>query len=110
MDELLALVNREIERSGYGNRLGGGVVLTGGGAGVEGILEVASSIFTIPVRCGAPGTGLGGLADSVRRPKFATSAGLLLFGVERLRDDLGSGRGATRRALAKVWGGLRDFF
>ncbi len=110
MDELLTLVNREIESSGYSNRLGGGVVLTGGGASVEGILEVAGSIFTMPVRCGAPGTGLGGLADSVRRPKFATSAGLLLFGVERIRDDLGSGRGATRRALAKVWGGLRDFF
>ncbi len=110
MDELLALVNQEIERSGYANRLGGGVVFTGGGASVEGLLEVASAIFTMPVRCGTPGTGLGGLADSVRRPKFATAAGLLLFGVERIRDDLASGRGATRRALAKVWCGLRDFF
>lgn len=110
MDELLALVNQEIDRSGFANRLGGGVVFSGGGASVEGLLEVASSIFTMPVRCGTPGAGLGGLADSVRRPKFATAAGLLLFGVERIRDDLASGRGATRRALAKVWGGLRDFF
>ncbi len=110
MDEVLSLVHQEIERSGYANRLGGGVVLSGGGSSLEGTLDVAQSIFPIPVRCGCPGGGLGGLADSVRRPKFATAVGLMLFGVERIRDDVSSGRGPTRRALAKVWGGLKEFF
>ncbi len=110
MDEVLSLVLQEIERAGFANRLGGGVVLTGGGASLEGTLEVAHSVFTMPVRCGAPGDGLGGLADSVRRPKFATAAGLLLFGAGQIREGLGNGRGSTLRTLAKVGGWLREFF
>lgn len=110
MDEVLTLVNQEIERAGYSQRLGGGVILTGGGASLDGTLDVAGSIFTMPVRCGAPGDGLSGLADSVRRPKFATATGLMLFGVERIRDDLGNGRRPAMRALAKVGGWLKEFF
>ena len=110
MDELLALVLLEIERAGYAHRLGGGIVLTGGGAGIDGILTVAGSIFTMPVRCGVPGEGLGGLADSVRRPKFATAAGLVIFGAERIKGDLVNGRGPTRRALTRIGGWLKEFF
>lgn len=110
MDEVLSLVHQEIERSGYANRLGGGVVLTGGGASLEGTLDVAQAIFSLPVRCGVPGEGLSGLADSIRRPKFATAAGLLWFGAERIRGDLSNGRGPARAALAKVGGWLREFF
>jgi cell division protein FtsA len=110
MDEVLTLVSHEIERAGYANRLGGGVVLTGGGASLEGTLDVAQSIFTMPVRCGAPGDNLGGLADSVRRPKFATAAGLMLFGVEQIREGLIQGRGPALKALSKVGGWLREFF
>jgi cell division protein FtsA len=110
MDEVLSLVLQEIERAGFANRLGGGVVLTGGGASLEGTLDVAHSVFTMPVRCGTPGDGLTGLADSVKRPKFATAAGLMLFGAARIREDLGNGRGSTLRTLAKVGGWLREFF
>jgi cell division protein FtsA len=73
-------------------------------------LDVAQSIFTMPVRCGAPGDNLGGLADSVRRPKFATAAGLMLFGVEQIREGLIQGRGPALKALSKVGGWLREFF
>jgi hypothetical protein len=59
---------------------------------------------------GAPGEGLTGLADSIRRPKFASAAGLMLFGAGRIREDLGNGRRPTLRALAKVGGWLREFF
>lgn len=86
------------------------MVLTGGCASLKGTVEVAQSIFTMPVRCGAPGDGLAGLADSVRRPKFATATGLLLFGVERIREDLGHGRSAGMRALNRIGGWLREFF
>ncbi len=110
MDEVLGLVHQEIERAGYLNRLGGGIVLTGGCASLEGTLEIAQSIFTMPVRCGAPGAGLTGLVDSVRRPKFANAAGLLLFGAQRIREDLGNGLGPGRRALSRIGGWLREFF
>jgi cell division protein FtsA len=110
MDEVLTLAHQEIERAGYVHRLGGGVILTGGGASLEGMLDIAASIFSMPVRCGVPGDGLTGLADSVRRPKFATATGLMLFGVERIREGLGNGRRPAMRALARVGDWLREFF
>jgi cell division protein FtsA len=110
MDEVLTLADQEIERSGFANRLGGGVVLTGGGASLEGTLDVAASILTLPVRCGAPNEGLTGLSDSVRRPKFATAAGLLLFGATRIREGLSNGRRPSLKALARVGDWLKEFF
>ncbi|MGH7457879.1 MAG: cell division protein FtsA [Longimicrobiaceae bacterium] len=112
MDEILNLASDQIERSGHGDRLGGGVVLTGGGASLAGITELAERIFSAPVRCGFPGEGLGGLADSVRRPKFATAAGLALYGAGQLLSGAAS-PGASARVdgvVRRVRDWLADFF
>lgn len=110
MDEILTLALQEIEGAGFGHQLGGGVVLTGGGTNLEGILDISGSIFTMPIRCGAPGQGLAGLADSVRDPCFASAVGLVQFGVERIREELSNGRGPAMRALARIGGWLKEFF
>jgi cell division protein FtsA len=65
------------------------------------------------VRVGVPGEGLGGLADSVRRPKFATAAGLVIYGSRRLIDDSpeGAARGAdVSGVIRRVKDWLTDFF
>lgn len=116
MDEIFGLIAAEIDRSGFGGRLGGGIVLTGGGAGLQGIVELAERTFVAPVRTGVPGDGLGGLADSVRRPKFATAAGLALWGARRVLQDLPEGSGATAGSssvngvIRRVRDWLTDFF
>jgi cell division protein FtsA len=113
MDEIFGLVAAELERSGLGNALGGGIVLTGGGASLGGIVELAERSFAAPVRVGVPGEGLGGLADSVRRPKFATAAGLVIYGSRRLIDDSpeGAARGAdVSGVIRRVKDWLTDFF
>jgi cell division protein FtsA len=113
LDEIFGLVAAELERSGLADQLGGGIVLTGGGASLAGIVELAERSFAAPVRVGIPGDALGGLADSVRRPKFATAAGLVIYGSRRLINDTQEGTasgpyvsGALRRM--KDW--LADFF
>jgi cell division protein FtsA len=77
-------VHREVQGAGYGSRLAGGIVLTGGGAAMEGITELASSVFGTGVRVGVPGEHVGGLSDSVEAPRFATAVGLALYGANRL--------------------------
>jgi cell division protein FtsA len=112
LDEIFGLVAAELERSGFGGQLGGGIVLTGGGASLQGVIELAERSFAAPVRVGVPGEGLGGLADSVRRPKFATAAGLALYGSRRLASlpegaQAGASVGGVLRYV-KDW--LTDFF
>lgn len=84
MDEIFDMVHREIHAAGYGSRLAGGIVLTGGGAGMEGITELAASVFGTGVRVGIPGEHVGGLSDSVEAPRFATAVGLALYGANLL--------------------------
>ncbi|MBW3555228.1 MAG: cell division protein FtsA, partial [Gemmatimonadetes bacterium] len=106
LDEILELVAAEIERSGEADELGAGVVLTGGGGELTGAVDVAHHVFGVPTRIGTPGTELGGLADAVRKPRFATATGLALFGAEtRMAGGVG-GAGL----VGKVMSWLREFF
>src|SRR5205814_1363922 len=73
-EEIFHLVWDEIRRAGYEKSLNSGIVLTGGGAIPEGMPEIAEQIFDLPIRRGCP-TGVGGLADHVNSPTFATGGG-----------------------------------
>ena len=85
MEELFTLIQREIYRAGMENSITSGVVVTGGSALLEGVTEVAESIFNLPTRMGKP-IGIGGLTDVVNNPMYATGVGLVLYGA-RNQDE-----------------------
>src|SRR5690606_35700044 len=90
-------------------RLGAGVVLTGGGASLPGTIEVAQHVFGAPARIGVAGTEMGGLADGIRKPRFATAAGLVLFAaLQKIEAGGGSGFGDTAVGRLVAW--LKEFF
>jgi cell division protein FtsA len=72
------LVARGALRPGSGRR----IVLTGGGAKLAGVREVAARIFEGHVRVGRP-QRFAGLGDAVSGPAYAVPAGLLRWGIER---------------------------
>ena len=78
-EELLSLIQAEIRRSGYEDLIAAGLVLTGGCAKMEGVIDLAEEVFHMPVRLGQP-QNIGGLADVVRNPIYSTGVGLLQFG------------------------------
>ncbi len=84
MDEIFDLVNRNISSAGYAGKLSAGVVLTGGAAAMEGVASLASDVFGTGVRVGVPTENIGGLADSVEAPRYATAVGLAQYGASRL--------------------------
>ncbi len=110
LDEMFGIVQGELQDHGVLDKLGAGIVLTGGSAAIPGIVELAQQIFASPVRLGVPAEGLGGLADTVRRPRFAVGAGLALWGADRFAE---TGRGASTRTsglVTKLGTWLKEFF
>ncbi len=86
VEEILSLVQHEITRTGYGNLLASGIVLTGGCALLEGIPDLAEQIFNVPVRRGIP-IGISGLVDLVNSPMYATGVGLVLYGSRNMAQS-----------------------
>src|SRR4029450_419017 len=74
-EEICHQVWDEIRRAGYEKSLNSGIVLTGGGAILEGLPELAEQIFDLPIRRGLP-VGVGGLADHVDNAEVATAVGV----------------------------------
>ncbi len=86
VEELYSLVQTELRRSGFEDLLSSGIVITGGSAAMQGMVELGEEIFHMPVRLGLPHY-VGGLADVVKTPRFATGVGLLLFAMEQQRRE-----------------------
>ncbi len=81
-EELLDLVVLEVKRSGYDSLLPAGMVLTGGVAQLCGFGELARSRLDWPVRVGHP-AGLVSSVSDISSPEFASSVGLLLWGLRQ---------------------------
>src|SRR5688572_4106272 len=97
MEEIFQLANREVKKNHFADLLGAGVVITGGSCLMEGAIELAEQIFEMPVRRGIP-SGLSGLMENVRDPRYATGVGLILHAVQN--------EGGESNGPAKSTGGL----
>ncbi len=110
-EEIFHLVWDEIRHAGYEKSLNSGIVLTGGGAILDGLPEIAEQIFDLPIRRGSPGGVSGGLADHVASPAFATAVGLaqrahLLW----MQETPVLGGSPFARAAVRIGRFLREFF
>ena len=110
-DELFTLVQAELRRSGFENLIASGVVLTGGSAKMEGVIELAEEVFHTPVRLGVP-QKVSGLADVVRNPIYATGVGLLLYGHQQRygRKAPARANGGVKGALSRMKGWFQGNF
>ena len=112
VEEIFTLVARDLARAGFQDAATAGVVVTGGTSIMEGVPELAEGVFDQPVRRGVP-QGVGGLADVIRSPIYATAVGLVLHGAR----GYGPGAAASSaeghlfgRLARRVAGFLNDIF
>lgn len=80
-EEILHLVNNELKAIGRAGLLPAGIVLTGGGSKLVGIVELTKEILRLPAQVGYP-QPLGGILDRVDDPEFSTAIGLLVWAHE----------------------------
>lgn len=84
-EETLELIHKDLEGKGLLKKLGSGVVLTGGGSLLHGLVEMGDFVLDVPVRRGWP-EKVGGLVDVVKQPSCATVVGVLLYGLSQDKD------------------------
>jgi cell division protein FtsA len=108
-EEICHLLWDEIRKAGYERSLNAGIVFTGGGAVLEGMAEIAEQIFDLPVRRAAP-EGIGGLADHVSNPTFATSVGLVKYAHRNMQAEPQVGAGAFGRITGRLRTLFKEFF
>lgn len=106
-EELLMLIKEELRRSGYEGIIAAGIVLTGGSAQIEGLIELAEEVFHMPVRLGTP-QNITGMIDAAQSPVFSTGIGLLVYAAK----NKGEGYGAldTAKTGVKLWSRIKSWF
>ena len=112
MVEIFSMVRAQLERKDYLKHLRGGVVLSGGGAAMPGVVELASQIFDVPARVGLP-PRLGGLSDAYMKPNFATAVGLVMYGANQiLAEDvnISQPRKGKNTFSVKLKNWMKEFF
>ena len=110
LDEIFGLVHGQIATAGYAVRLPAGVILTGGGAHLAGVVELAREVFAMPARAGEPNRGITGLVDSVQAPRYAVPVGLALYAARQRVHGTAERDTAVDRLFAPVRRWLQDFF
>lgn len=104
--EFFEFAQKELQRSGFENLMAAGMVLTGGSAKMEGVVELAEDVFHMPVRLGLP-HDVTGMEDLVRNPVYSTAVGLLLFGNENQPLRMGP---VSRVGRKDLWTRMKGWF
>ena len=103
--ELFELVKAEIQRNGFDGKIPAGIVLTGGTSKMEGVVELAESIFQTSVRIGVP-ENFKGMESVLKNQIYATSLGLLGYGFDQLKQGIALEQ--NRSLFDKAFGWLKS--
>lgn len=112
MEEIFSMARREVVQRANVTKLNGSIILTGGGALLPGVVELAQAVWgTSSVRIGVS-SDLGGVDASYREADFATVVGLVLANKDEAAKE--AGRHKSKKSDGdtqdKKRNGLVDFF
>ncbi|PJC37264.1 cell division protein FtsA [Candidatus Peregrinibacteria bacterium CG_4_9_14_0_2_um_filter_53_11] len=77
-NEIFLLVKEELAKIHRDGMLPAGVMLTGAGSKIPGIIDVARETLNLPVQIGFP-QNFEGVVDKIEDPAYATAIGLLIW-------------------------------
>ncbi|MDO4508215.1 MAG: cell division protein FtsA [Candidatus Saccharibacteria bacterium] len=97
LDEIFGEIRKKLKAAKYDQRLPEGIVITGGGANMRDLDLYAKKAFEAAIKIGIP-KGLGGVADKIEKPEYATAVGLALLAAE---ENLANAPERKKSAKAK---------
>ncbi|MCL5019196.1 MAG: cell division protein FtsA [Patescibacteria group bacterium] len=100
LNEIFLMIKNDLSKIGRDGTLPAGVVLTGGGTKIDGIVELAKATMCLPAQIGKPIMEISGLVDKTDDPVYSTSIGLMLWGKDK------TGGGNSFDFDVKNWNGI----
>ncbi|PKM77644.1 MAG: cell division protein FtsA [Firmicutes bacterium HGW-Firmicutes-15] len=107
--EMVEMIYTELQQLTYLDKLAGGLVLTGGGAQLAGIVEVMEGYMDIPVRLGLP-ENIKGLVGDINIPRNSVALGALIYGFKHMEPAIVDTRAGVSSVFHKVNYWLKDLF
>ncbi|HCP35707.1 MAG TPA: cell division protein FtsA, partial [Deltaproteobacteria bacterium] len=110
--EIFELIGREIEKTHYHKLMASGVVITGGSCIMPGVDQLAHQVLNMPVRVGFP-EHISGLKELIYSPKYATSVGLVRYGITSNQGKLnfvGDETNLFHKVSRRMKDWMQDFF
>lgn len=113
LEEIFKFIFEEIEKSGFGQAVPSGLVITGGGALTVGMIETGKHVIGLPIRIGIP-EKVTGLIDEIIDPQYSSTIGLILYGDKNIMEG-----DKSFKNFNKIWkdfsiggsmGKLKNFF
>lgn len=113
LGEIFSFVDRELKAINRSGLLPAGVIFTGGGAHLPGVIEMAKKQLRLPARIGKPAR-TDGITDQTDDPRYVVAVGLVLWALEQEKKAAGSGRSALQlpnvgHTVTKIRGWLKTF-
>ncbi|MFH0879309.1 MAG: cell division protein FtsA, partial [Lentisphaerota bacterium] len=101
VEETFGLLKQQFEEENLLHSMGGGLVLTGGGAYMKNVERLAEKIFGLPCRRGQP-RNVSGLAVATDGPEYASVVGMVRYGFKTAgRDNTPSSIWETFKRILK---------
>jgi cell division protein FtsA len=110
-EELFTMIDKEFQHVERSGRLPAGVVLTGGGAKLAGITDVAKRQFRLPASVGVPLNVVSAI-DKIQEPTYTTAIGLVAWGASLSNPHGGfqlNRLGSVKDVSGKLRGWLKSF-
>ncbi len=114
MEEIFNMINGELKKIARDGKLPSGIVLSGGGANMPGIVEFSKKHLRLPSTVGAP-QNINAVIDRISDPSFATAVGLVLWGGKYSGSGIRAGLGnavkniMSHQGVARVRKWLKSF-
>ncbi len=107
--EMLEMIYTELQQLADVDKMAGGIVFTGGGAQLTGLVGLMETYMDIPVRLGRP-ENIRGLSNEMNLPQNAVALGGLMYGLKNMEPAVFEADSGISSVFDKVSLWFRDLF
>lgn len=108
LEEIFNSIKDEAKKAGFDHNMPSGIILTGGGAMLDGIGKYASKYLSSAIRVAHP-SNLLGLTDEISTPAYSTVCGLINYYLNKNNVDRGSKKNVNVSSLASKGNGILNW-